>query len=254
MVLTPALERDDGWLLYAARVPAAEPGEPATLLAWSGELPGNCKFARGAARAELFVQAELPRAVESFDRDAWVRGGFAAAAARLGLRGAPAPVECAPSGARPPELAALCRETGWPFDERADASVAVDLGVPETYLAARIGLRGEAIALEAELAAAPDARGPCLDALALLLLSTNRAFRMARAVLREPGPRALLEVRLPRDADASELGHALAALAVAAQRCAREARALAADAALAAAYLESSRIGRSGAVPLGRWT
>jgi len=51
-------------------------------------------------------------------------------------------------------------------------------------------------------------------------------------------PRALLEACVPCDAGAGELGEAIAALAVAAQRAALEARLLASDESLARAYLE----------------
>jgi hypothetical protein len=99
------------------------------------------------------------------------------------------------------------------------------------------------IAVEVELVQMPDAEGPCRAALAALLLRVNAVFRMTRAVLRGPEPRALLEVCLPHGAGAEELGEAIAALAVATRRSALEARLLAVDERLARAYLDCSGTG-----------
>jgi hypothetical protein len=241
-VLTPELHREDGWLLYAALVPAQSPRDPEQLLAWSSALPGGCKFARGGARTELRVQAELPALAECAERVAGVEAGFAAAAARLGLGAAPAEHEAMLAFEPSPDLAALCREAGWPFEERADGSLAVDLFVPGAYLAALVEARADRVTVEAELVRLPDA-GASREALAALLLRVNGAFRMVRAVL-APESRALLEVSLPLTANAAELGEAIAALAVAARHCALEARLVAIDAALARAFLE-----RCGTIP-----
>jgi hypothetical protein len=152
--------------------------------------------------------------------------------------------------AAPPDLAGLCREAGWPFEERSDGALAVDLGVQGVYLPALVESRSDRVAVEAELVRLPEAGGPCRAALAALLLRVNGVFRMTRAVLSEPEPLAMLEVWLPRAAGAPELGEALAALAVAARRSALEARLLVADEGVARAYLECSE--RSGMAPLAR--
>ncbi len=248
-MLTPRTYREDGWLLYDASVPPTCPGDPETLLAWSGELPGGCRFGRDAMRGQLRVLAEVPASLASAEWERWVRAGFEAAACRLGAATAPAPEEASRGGDPSPDLAALCRETGWPFEERADGSLAADLGVQGAYLPAIVGRRGERVAAEVELVRLTGSRGPCRAAAVALLLRSNGAFRMARAVLREPGPLALLEVSLPRGAGSEEIGEALAALAVAAQRAALEARVLACDEPLARAYLE-----RSGTYPPPRGT
>jgi len=253
-VLTPSVRRDEGWLLYSAALPRPFPEDRERLLAWSGELAGNCKFGCDAAHAELRVQAELPLSVEADERVAWVEAGFAAAAERLGLatvvavQGALLPMTVAR------ELAELCDDAGWPGEKRADGSLAVDLGVQGAYVPATVERCGERIAVETELVGMPEVEGPCRAALVAFLLRVNGAFRMARAVVRGSEPRAFLEVWLPLAADAEELGEAIAALAVAAQRSALEARLLACDERLAAAYLERLGIERSGTVPPVRGT
>jgi hypothetical protein len=244
-MLTPDVHRDEGWLLFGARVPETFPANGESLLRWSAELPGGCKFVRAAPRAPIWVRAEVPLAVESEERIASVRVGFAAAAFRLGASTAPRECEASarPAAGVPPDLAGLCREAGWPFEKRSEGSLVVDLGVQNTYLPALVEARADRIAAEIELVRLPEAEGPCRTALAGLLLRANGVFRMTRAVVREPEPRALLEVCLPRCAGVEEIGEALAALAVAARRSALEARLLAADERLARAYLDCSGMG-----------
>jgi hypothetical protein len=273
------LRREEGWLLYDAPVHAGRPGacpgiDPERLLVWSGELSGGCKFAHAPERPLLRVRAELPAADPATERAAAVEAGFAAAAQRLGLANGAAAVAAERLGLGPdleaaqhrnasyepaahtpaPDLATLCREAGWPFEERTDGSLSVDLGVRGIYLVATVEPRGAGIALEAELATLPAPPGPCRSALLLLLLRANGAFRMARAVLRMPhgtlddardaAARVVLEVALPSMPGAGELSEAIAAIAVAAQRSALEARCVASDERLARAYLDWSAASR----------
>ena len=239
-MLTPTVHREDGWLLYSAPLPERFAGDREALL---DALPAGCKFAC-SEDAALRMQAELPAPSDCAERVAAIEAGFAAAAARLGLGAAPALHAAVLPFAEAPDLVALCREVGWPLEERAGGSSAVDLGVQGAYLPASIEAHGDRVAVEVEIARLPEADGLCRAALVALLLRVNSAFRMVRAVLRGPEPKALLEVALPCTTDAAELGEALAALAVAARHCALEARLVAADEAIARAYLE-----RSGIVP-----
>ena len=240
-MLTPTLHREAGWLLYAAPLPERLPGDREALLGWSATLPGGCKFACGAG-ATLSVQAELPLLSECAERTTAIEAGYAAAAARLGLGAAPVPKATLLPSSEPPDLAALCREAGWPFEERAGGSLAVDVRIPGAYLPVLIEAHADRVAVEAEIVGLPDADGPCRAALVALLLRVNGAFRMVRAVVRGPEPRALLEVELPPSTDAGELGEAIAAVAVAARHCALEARLVATDEATAHAFLERSGI------------
>lgn len=242
-MLTIELHREDGWLRYTATLPELPAHDRERLLAASAALPGNCKAACGPD-ASLHVQADLPSAWESAERRAAIEAGFAAAAARLGLGATPTQPAAVLPSAPAPDLAALCREVGWPCEERPDGAVSVDLAVPGAYLPALIEARDGCVALESEIVALPAAGTAQRAALVALLLRANGAFRLARAVLRGPEPRAFLEVALPRACGAAELAEALAALAVAARGCAREAHLVAADEAIARVFLE-----RSGMLP-----
>jgi hypothetical protein len=237
-VLKPLLVREEGWLLYSAALPACAPADGAGLLA---PLPAGCKLAAGEGAA-LEVRAELPEFCESTERNAAIEAGFGTAAARLGLGAAPAQHAAVLPFDAPPDLAALAREVGWPFEERAGGSLTVDLGVAGAYVAALVEAHAAGVTVSAEIAFVPEA-DPCRGALVALLLRVNAAYRLVCAVLR--GASARLEVELPAQPGAAELAEALAALAVAARACVLEARLLASDAALAHAFLE-----RSGTSPL----
>lgn len=241
-MLTIELQRDDAWLRYGAMLPEPLAHDREGLLVWSGTLPGGCKVACGPDAA-LRLQADLPASWECAERTAAIEAGFAAAAARLGLDATPMQPAAVLPIAAPPDLAARCAESGWPYVERPEGAFVTDLGVPDAYLPALIEARADGIALGAELAVVP-AAGERRAALVALLLRVNGAFRLARAVLRGPEPRALLEVVLPRTSGAAELGEALAALAVAARGCAREAQLVAADETIARVFLA-----RSGMLP-----
>ena len=144
-----------------------------------------------------------------------------------------------------PDLASLCAEVGWPFEAREGGTVAVDLGIPGAYCPALIATRTDAVSIVLEIVALPEAPGIRRVALVEFLQRASRVFRIGRAVVAGSPPQAHLEVVLPRVPDADELGESLAALAVAARHCAREARLIAADEAIARLFLK-----RSGMLPL----
>lgn len=245
-MIRPVTKREDGWLLFDAPLPKGVPMlrdievAASLLLGLNATLPAGCKFALVGA-ADLRVRAELP---ELADRDAPARGaaveaGFVTAIQELraGSTSKPSNRE-ASNDASAPELANLCREAGWAFEERPDGTLVVDLGVPGAYVPALVEARTSGFAVEAILIDALPASRARRVAIASLLLRANGAFRMARAVFRsvEAGSQAMLEASLPSDADAVEFGLALGAVAVAAQHCAVEARMLAEDDRLALAY------------------
>ena len=235
-MLTPTLRREEGWLSFAARIAtpiaAACAGDRGTgraaLLECSGRLPGNCKLA-GTADQELVVRAELPERFETPERVAAIELGFAAAAAHFGLGAEPPLRDAGLPFLAAPDLANLCAEAGWSFEQRDGGTLIVDLGVPGTYLAAQIAPGLESVSLTLEVVALPEADGLRRWALVEFLLRANGAFRMVRAVLAGSPPQARLEVVLPLVPAAEELGAAIAALAVAARHCALAARFVAAD-------------------------
>lgn len=238
-MLTPRLRRDEGWLLYDAPVPSGSSRCCEDLLAWSGALPGGCKFGAGASGAAV-VLAEIPSGTAFAERCSAVESGFAVAAARLGLAAEPALAARALPAAQPLDLGASCREAAWPFEERADGSLVVDLGVPGGYVPGLIAAKGADVVVEADLTELPEAGSVRRRALAALLLRVNAAFRMVRAVLAPGGERAVLEARIPHQACAADLGVAISAVAVAARSCALEALLVAQDEDVARAFLERS--------------
>ena len=239
----PRIDRREGWLLFdAATASVAHRRDPGALLCGAARLVTPCKLAVGA-RGTLRVRAELRADAASPARVAAVEREFAAVADWLAGGALTVPDALASDpGAPVPDLAALCADEGWPFDARAGGELAVDLGVRDAYFAARFSTHADRIELACEIVPAIAARGPCREAVAVLALAANAAFRMVRVVWRGDAlPGAWIEVPLPRDASDDELRHALRALGVAARHFAREARALAAHEPLARAFLSQRR-------------
>ncbi len=252
---SPAIQRDRGWISFDVAVPADAPGLPggeelaSNLLALSAFLASGCKYAL-SEEPGLCVRAEWPEpgGPLSKPRTASLEAGVAAAAHQLGVAVSGAPVVVTPLPHEPaPDLAGLCRDAGWPFDERSDGTLVVDLGVNGAYVAATVAACDSGIAIEAELVSPLPEPGLCRTALAAFLLRANGAFRMARAVFRAGtsdggAERAVLEAPLPADTTAAELGDALGALAVVAQHCAIEAQLIAADERIARAYCDLNEL------------
>ena len=246
----PVAKREGGWVFYDAPLPKptalhrhliADDDVAASLLRLSASLPVGCKYAMDGA-SDLRVRVEQPEPPEagSATRMAELDAGFSAAASRLSVAAAakPGDVESL-TDAPAQDLASLCRETAWPFEQRPDGVLVVDLAVNGSYVPALVCARASGIAIEANVVTQLPDPGECRSALAALLLRVNGAFRMVRAVFcpAEHGSQAQLEAPLPADASAAELSTALGAVAVAAQHCAAEAQLLAHSAGLARAYL-----------------
>lgn len=158
---------------------------------------------------------------------AWVAGRDVAAAVGPRETGSGARVDATDCGE-------LCREVGWHADVRVDGSAAVDLGVPGDYVAALVEDSASGLSASVTLAAAPLVGSAQEEAVALLLLRANAAFRLIRGVLRDDS--VVLEVQLDSISALSRgagsgcvtgwLSEALAALAVTARHTSREARLL----------------------------
>jgi len=226
---------DAAFLLLDAPAPAEFDLEQAPRwLQWNATLPGAAKFALVPNPWRLRLRAEMP--VD----DACISERIAAAllgfrnAASLLQRGpavaeafAVSPVAAAvPASA--PDLRVLLRETGWPFQERPDGAVSIDLA-----------LRGESCRVVIDMnAAAPRAAMELLRADLLppasrlavpaLLLSASGSLRMSRAfAIGTDGHFACgFEVQLAGAPTAVELEFALEALAVAGWACKDELQSL----------------------------
>jgi hypothetical protein len=192
-VIRPVPKQEDGWLLFDAPLPNGGPllrdveVVSATLLGLNAALPAGCKYALVGV-SDLRVRAEQPASAE-FDAPAWMaalEAGFAAASHQLsaGAAAKPCSLEASKDDAFAPELASLCREAGWAFEERSNGALVVDLGVRGTYVPALVEARGSGIAVEATIVVMlPAARGRRV-ALGSLLWRTKGAFRLARAFSR----------------------------------------------------------------------
>jgi hypothetical protein len=150
-------------------------------------------------------------------------------------------------------LAALCRETGWTFSERASRVLMVNLEVPgqEFYQAAFIDHRERGVRAVVDLAAWRDPTGWVGQGLGRLLLAAGRVVRLARPAVcarteaEEDGTvRLCFEVWLESPPSPSQLDHAFLSLSSAARICGREAEAFIRDETLARAYLAAQTQGR----------
>lgn len=143
--------------------------------------------------------------------------------------------------ARGDTLASLCqRAGGWAFEERADGSLSIDLGVRDGFVSALVTEDRRGLEIEATLFETLPTRGPGRDALAGLMRRADACFRGIRSVLetRAGESRARFEARLAGNASGAEFARALGAVAIATRHCALEAEALVHDERLARLYLE----------------
>ena len=151
-----------------------------------------------------------------------------------------------PTGqAQPPaeELGALCRQSGWAFDEARGGRVTVQLETRTGPYYATLSPRPDGgVDMGVDIGTA---EGTCRKALTPVLLKVCGMIRMVRAAIHQTDQRATVrfEVSLPGETTAAEIGQALAALSVACESCGREVRALQ-NTDIAQAYLSLSR-GRS---------
>ena len=210
------------------------------LLARNGTLPGLSKFALAETGPALCLAAELPVGDEVGFAE-WLRAsvdGFTEGMAALGGEAAspiaePPPVEAAI------DLAALCRETGWPHVVRPSGTIAIDLDVPHAFHQAVLQNHADhGLRVSVDLGAVGNVSSISLQAIGTLLLAAAGVVRMARPVLERPGEKLSAEwqVSLGEAATAQQLRHALAALSVACRVCARELKLLE-DESIANAYL-----------------
>lgn len=262
---------DDGWLVLDAplssrrRRRALRPQRLWRLLEWNGRLAGLAKFALLPRTGCLHLRAEIP-----LDDGADAPGARSAAACAAEVRRAcdgwraaaaryrrkridPAPPHLGDDAAATCELAVLCRQSGWAFDERGDGRLSVALDLADRSQRALLDRRPDgSLAAQAEILAAPALPPAARDALALLLITACGVVRMARAAVEETGDdgdrrtAARLEANLAPPASPAALSEALSALSVAAGLCGREARALQ-DERLAREYLAARRAWVGGA-------
>jgi len=227
---------DDGWLALQAagwdhRV------APWDLLRANAGLTGLARFVLEEVPSVTTLQAEIP--VGGDDLPAELEAACAGLRQALELEpDAPAAPPSPPEDR--PDLARLCAEAGWPFEERDGGTLSVELETADMPLRARLedeadgGLRLQAALLQTQTLGSPGRQ-----AVATALLATSATVRMVRAYAAEEGDEVQtgFEVRLSCAAEPATLDHALAALSVSCGLCVLEARALQEET-LAQRYLE----------------
>lgn len=198
---------------------------------------------RAALRAEIPLAGGLTGQRRIAPTCRALEAALDALASEAGDEVRPAATESADSNDSAERLGALCRESGWTFEQTTRGRVTVQL---ET----RTG------PYHAVLTARPDggvdmgvdvgsADGACRNALATVLLKASAMIRMVRAAVHQTPQRTCVrfEVSLPGETTAAEISEALSALSVACESCGREVRAVQNEE-IAQAYLSLSR-GRS---------
>jgi hypothetical protein len=238
---------DTGWLVLESPLPRSMRIPPAPdLLRSNAHLPGLVKFADRARGGTMSIQAEIPigDGIDLAARLNETLDGFSHGHAIASGKPIPyaeafgAQADCARASADPARaaarvasraLVAALRSAGWPFLERADGSISVELESDHGYRQAHLTVDPDgAFAARVGVADWRVASPPSREAAASLLLAANNGMRMARAVSVEKGERWVgrFEVRLGSSPCEAELRHVLAALSVACRHWARELKSL----------------------------
>ena len=239
---------DRPWLQFDS-TPAAARKPARWMVEKNTRIRGAAKFALMPGDQRLHIRAELPLADE-IDLPAGiveVCASLADANSLLGrTRPQKHPVTAESSEGLAQNVADICRESGWDFQERSSTELSIDLEIPADFSQALLEPTDSGhVRLSAEVVDQESTSDVCCEALAVILARACGAFRMMRAVLKADPERLsarleLVWVSLPTPYAVSE---ALAALSVAIRLCGAEARALARDEVVARAYLARPETG-----------
>ncbi len=241
----------EAWLVLTALLPSLHVAslsraELWTLLEWNGTLPGGVRFAVPPGAPCLSLQAEIAIDHETnlTARVAEICAGFHGAWVKVHgnkeERAKALSTGSAPVTEKTCDLPSLCHEAEWPFTERPDGRVTVELDLPrDTVFAMLTRCPGEGVRMAVELMAAEVLAEPCQQALGLMLLTIGGVVRMTRAVAEHNADRSIVryEVNFTSAPTASEVAHALSALSVAVRLCRREMEVLQHDEKIAKEYL-----------------
>jgi hypothetical protein len=218
------------------------------LLALNGGLSGPGKLAllqdNLRLRAEVFLADEESLA----SRPAEACAGIVETMAAIewpteGARSAGWPAMAARQTATEVRLSDLCKEAGWDFVERVEGVLAVPLETRVGFHQAFIEPSDTGARANVEIARAANLTETSRRAIGALLLRTAGRLRLARAAVEECGEQAVIrfEARPGPQSRAADLRHALAALSLACDICAREVAELE-DERVAAGYLAIARV------------
>jgi hypothetical protein len=128
-----------------------------------------------------------------------------------------------------PGLSRLCIDAGWPFHERSEGKLAVDLEVARSFYQAIVEEEANSVLrVYVELAICESLPDVCRRALGELLLRAGHWVRLARPVVREESGKTTIrfEVLFEPAPCPEELDQGLSALSVACRFCGKETQAL----------------------------
>jgi hypothetical protein len=239
-----------GWLTLDMAVPTrATPYDPWALLQRNAHIGAGVKFALAAVGrtprlfGELPLDGDEPAQLDQHVGALLARVKDASANLRRTKAQAERPGRAAPE-VPPVPVAQRVEEAGWPFTDRLEGRVAVELEGQRRFVQAEVAPTAEGgVSASAPLTdgEAPPA-GASREALAVLLLRISAAVRLVRAAAierPEGGVVTRLETVLPPNCGAEHVHHALSALSVACRLCVLEAELLHDDAVVAETCLAS---------------
>jgi hypothetical protein len=259
-MLLVSARADEHWLQLDAPINGSESQvDPWQLLKLNQRLGGLSKVASITGKSGLRARAEisLDEEVDMHRRLKEACSGLKSAAGSFHGEGPEKPTGN-PAKAGPGEnnqrdaagLRKLFEASGWTFTERSEAKLAIDL---ETrggfYQAIAEQEPGGGVSLAVELTRDTGFRECSKRSIGKLLLRASAMVRLARPIVKEEGEEttAYFEVRFQTAPCASELGHALSALAVASRLCGKTADAMRSEV-VAANYLTYQGLGKGSAV------
>jgi hypothetical protein len=242
---------DDGWLMLDAPVrDRVTRDEMWDLVRLNATLQGLSKFVLMPDNRSIHLRAELPLMEDlceddyDYEVDSVAErlqeacAGLKAAFGRLGSE----PIRLADSGradeTRLQELKRLCADAGWPFTERSEGMLAVELDTPEGFYQALVEQQHAGARVSTEITRCASLGETSRQALSALLLKCGALVRLARPSIEETdnSVAARFEVSFGGMPTAIEVRSALSSLSVACAICSREARVLG-DPSIAKQYL-----------------
>jgi hypothetical protein len=246
-----------GWLRLCSPLAAPSSSRPTPevldrMLAQNVELAGGAKFTLADDPPLPCLSAEIVLDDEESDLGARISeacGGFSQALLEFNcgqwsseLSPEDAQAACDNEHLREPpfDLAAVCKDAGWPVAERPGNQLAVELDVPGCFCQALVRPMGRGgLSFRVDMADARSVSATSRYAIGVMLLHACHFLRIARAVRRDVGGGTGYgwEVTLDRVTSARQVEYSLGALSVACRLSIREVAAFQQDESLARRYL-----------------
>ncbi len=238
-VLKTSVWIEDGWFIADAsfskgQLPPLESRDNAwEYLKLNGNLAGGAKLVLPSKSQGLHFRGEIPLD-EEFNFERRIKGlfeGFKMASDKLEKIIEHSPSTQLTVGPREnaPDLCRLCIDAGWPFHERSEGKLAVDLDVARSFYQAIVEEEANSgLRVFVELAVRESLPDVCRRALGQLLLRAGHWVRLARPVVQETSGKTTIrfEVLFKPAPYPEEFSQGLSALSVACRFCGKETQAL----------------------------